>query len=65
MSLSAALALLESMGDLEGPDLEEDLRRLSEFERTGVGVLWEDAKAWVDSWGTAKELPTPTPRKLR
>lgn len=47
------------------PDIEEDLRRLREFERTGEAVPAQDVKAWVESWGTANELPRPTPRKVR
>lgn len=45
-----------------GPDIEEDLHRLREFKRTGEAVLSQDVKAWVESWGTASELPRPTPR---
>jgi predicted transcriptional regulator len=61
--VSDALALLDSM-EADEPDIEEDLRRLEEFERTGLSVPLEDVKAWVRSWGTANELPPPTPRKL-
>jgi hypothetical protein len=52
----------------EGPwspeALEEDARRLAEFERTREGVPWDDVKAWMQSWGTPNELPAPKPRKL-
>jgi predicted transcriptional regulator len=48
-----------------GPDIEEDLRRLREFERTGEAVPSQDVKAWVESWGTANELPRLPPRKVR
>jgi predicted transcriptional regulator len=61
--ISDALALLDAT-DLEGPDVEEDLRRLREFERTGEGVPLEDVKTWVRSWGTQNELPPPMPRKI-
>jgi hypothetical protein len=44
--------------------LEEDKRRLAEFERTRMGVPWDEVKTWLDSWGTPNRLPTPTPRKL-
>jgi predicted transcriptional regulator len=60
-----AVELLDSIVDIEGPDVEEDLRRLREFERTGEGIPFEEVKAWVESWGTADELPRPQPRKLR
>jgi hypothetical protein len=47
------------------PDvLAEDVRRLEAFDRTGLGVPWEEVRAWINSWGTAKELPKPKPRKL-
>ena len=60
-----AVVLLDSIVDIEGPDIEEDLRRLREFERTGEAVPWEDVKVWVESWGTGNELPRPQPRKVR
>jgi predicted transcriptional regulator len=60
-----AVVLLDSIVDVEGPDIEEDLRRLREFERTGEAVPSQDVKAWVESWGTANELPPPPPRKVR
>jgi hypothetical protein len=44
--------------------LEEDARRVAEFEGSRVGVPWEEVKAWLESWGTANELPAPRPRKL-
>jgi hypothetical protein len=44
--------------------LEEDARRLAEFERTRMGVPWDDVKAWMESWGTPNELPSPKLRKL-
>jgi hypothetical protein len=46
------------------PDvLAEDARRLADFRRTREAVPWEDVKAWMQSWGTATELPAPKPRK--
>jgi predicted transcriptional regulator len=60
-----ALALLDSIVDIEGPDVEEDLRRHREFERTGEAVPFEEVKAWVESRGSANELPRPQPRKVR
>lgn len=48
------------------PDaLAEDVRRFAEFERTGEAVPMKDVVAWVESWGTAQELPQPQPRKVR
>lgn len=44
--------------------LAEDARRYEEFERTGVGVPWEEVEAWVKSWGSPNELPRPKSRKL-
>jgi predicted transcriptional regulator len=62
--VSDALALLDSATDESDLEIEEDLRRLHEFERTGEGVPLEDVKMWVRSWGTANELPPPKPRKI-
>jgi predicted transcriptional regulator len=58
-----AMVLLDSIVDIEGPDAEEDVQRLRAFERTGLAVSSADVDAWVDSWGTANELPRPRPRK--
>lgn len=44
--------------------LAEDARRLAEFEHTRMGVTWDEVKAWVESWGTATELPAPKPRRM-
>lgn len=60
-----ALELLESVLAVEGPDVEEDLRRLRRFEETGEAVLLDEVKAWVQSWGAPDELPPPEPRKVR
>jgi predicted transcriptional regulator len=60
--IAAAVELLDTVdGEL---DVEEDLRRLRDFERTGMAVPFEDVKAWVESWGTAHELAPPRPRKM-
>ena len=60
---------LEAMREKgEGPwspgDLAEDRRRLAEFNRTRMGVPWDEVKAWMESWGRPNELPAPKPRKL-
>ena len=60
-----AVILLDSLIDIEGPGVDEDLRRLREFERTGEAVPLDEVKAWVESWGTPGELPRPEPRKVR
>jgi hypothetical protein len=64
--LPADLARMRAEG--EGPwspeVLEEDARRLAEFERARMGVPWDEVKAWMESWGTSNEAPTPKPRKL-
>jgi hypothetical protein len=44
--------------------LEEDVRRLAEFERMRMGVPWNEIKAWMASWGKPNELPAPKSRKL-
>ena len=60
-----AIALLISTVEIEGPDVEEDLPRLREFEETGVGIPGDEALAWIRSWGSEHELPPPKPRKLK
>ncbi len=64
--LPADLAEMRVRG--EGPwsadALEEDARHLAEFERTRMGVPWEEVKTWMEGWGTPNEVPAPKPRKL-
>jgi predicted transcriptional regulator len=62
--LAEAVALLDSLVDLAGPDVAEDCRRLDEFVSGREGVPLNDVKAWVASWDTAEELPRPSPRKI-
>ena len=60
--------LAQKRANGEGPwspdSLAQDERRLAEFERTRMGVPWDEVKAWLQSWGTPHVLPRPTPRKL-
>jgi hypothetical protein len=44
--------------------LAEDAHRLANYRRTGKAVPWDEVKVWMQSWGTANELPVPRPRKL-
>jgi predicted transcriptional regulator len=62
--LAEAVALLDSVLDIAGPDVAEDRRRLDEFTRTRQAVPLDEVKAWVASWGTAEELSRPQPRKV-
>jgi predicted transcriptional regulator len=59
-----AVQLLDTILDIEGPDLEEDRRRVSEFECTREAIPFEEVMAWVESWGTPDELSPPDPRKI-
>jgi predicted transcriptional regulator len=65
-ALPAELAQLRTDG--AGPwspqALDDDARRLAEFERSRLGVPWQDVKAWLESWGTPNQRPTPKPRRL-
>jgi predicted transcriptional regulator len=62
--LAEAVALLDSVVDIAGPDIAEDRRRLDDFKATRLAVPLDDVKTWVASWGSANELPRPTPRKI-
>jgi hypothetical protein len=62
--IAEAVALLDSVVDLAGPDVAEDRRRLDRFVSTREAVALDDVKSWVASWGSAKELPRPVPRKI-
>jgi len=65
-ALPAELAAMRARG--EGPwspeVLEEDARRLAEFDATRRGVPWAEARAWLESWGTESELPPPVSRPV-
>jgi predicted transcriptional regulator len=62
--LAEAVALLDSVIDLAGPDIAEDRRRLDEFVNGRKAVPLDDVKAWIASWNTAEELPPPSPHKI-
>jgi predicted transcriptional regulator len=62
--LADAVALLDSVVDLAGPDIAEDRRRLEDFLATGKAVPFDDIKAWVASWNSAEEVPPPSSRKI-
>lgn len=62
--LAEAVALLDSVVDLAGPDIAEDRRRLDAFANARNAVPLDDVKAWVASWGSRNELPRPSPRKI-
>jgi hypothetical protein len=53
--------LAEMRNKSEGPwspeILEEDERRLAEFERTREGVPWEEVESWIRTWGMPNEFP--------
>ncbi len=60
--LAEAVALLDSVVDIAGPDISEDRRRLDAYRKTRTAVPLDDVKSWVASWGSANELPRPTSR---
>jgi predicted transcriptional regulator len=62
--LAEAVALLDSVVDLAGPDITEDRRRYDEFQRTRAAVPLNEVKTWVASWGSTDELPRPQARKV-
>jgi predicted transcriptional regulator len=62
--LAEAVALLDSVVDIGNPDITEDRRRLEDFRRTRTAIPLHEVKAWVESWGTNKELPRPKPQRI-
>jgi hypothetical protein len=62
--IAEAVALLDSVVDLTGPDVAEDRRRLDRFVSAREAVALDDVKSWVASWGSTQELPRPVPRKI-
>jgi len=45
-------------------DISEDRRRLDAFKHTRACVPLDEVKSWVASWGSANELPRPSPGKI-
>jgi predicted transcriptional regulator len=62
--LAEAIALLDSVVEIDAPDVAEDRLRLDRFNRDREAVPLHEVKAWVESWGSEQELPAPSPRKL-
>uniref|UniRef100_Q07MU3 Antitoxin n=1 Tax=Rhodopseudomonas palustris (strain BisA53) TaxID=316055 RepID=Q07MU3_RHOP5 len=62
--LAQALALLDSVVEIDAPDIAEDRQRLERFNRSREAVPLHEVKAWVESWGCDHELPAPSPRRL-
>lgn len=62
--LAEAVALLDSVIDIAGPDIAEDRRRLDEFRKSGAAVPLNEVKDWVASWGSEQELPRPVARRI-
>lgn len=64
--LPANLEVLRASG--RGPwspeALAQDVRAAAEFEATGEGVPFDEILTWIESWGTANELPAPKSRRL-
>ncbi len=63
--LTADIARDRGAAAWDDDDVTEDLAALADFEKTGMGVPWDEVRAWMKSWGTANELPRPAPRKIR
>lgn len=53
-----------SEGPWSSAALAEDAQRLADYERAHAAVPWDEVKLWLESWGTAAELPPPRPRRL-
>jgi hypothetical protein len=62
--IAEAVARLDSVVDLAGPDVAEDRRRLDRFVSVREAVALDDVKSCVASRGSAGELPRPVPRKI-
>jgi hypothetical protein len=59
-----ALEWLDAVVVIDEPDVEEDIRRLEGFDRTGYAIPGDAINAWIDSWGATNELLRSQPRKV-
>jgi predicted transcriptional regulator len=57
----AADAVARAVADVE--TWAEDQAAYAEYERTGEALPLAAVEAWVTSWGTKNELPSPEPCK--
>lgn len=62
--LAEAIALLDSIVEIDAPDIAEDRLRLQRFRTSHEAVPLAEVRTWVESWGTAEELPPPSPRRI-
>lgn len=62
--LAEAVARLDSVVDIGGPDIAEDRWRLDDFRASRAAVPLAEVKDWVASWGLAEELPRPVARRI-
>ena len=60
----SAASRLSGKGPWSPEASAEDERRIAEFERTRMGVPWDEVKAWMQSWGKPNELPPPNLREV-
>lgn len=65
-SLPAELSSKREGG--EGPwspaALDADAKRLESFKEERSGVDWDEARGWLETWGTPDETTRPGSRKL-
>lgn len=54
----------ETAGAPVDPDPAIDRAILDDLQKTRMGAPWEEVEAWMKSWATGEELPTPKVRKL-
>lgn len=59
MQLAFDICMGDDIADVDQPGVEEDRAALSDFERTGMGIPWEEVRDWMSLWGTANERPRP------
>lgn len=59
-----AVALLDTVIDLDASDLAEDRRRLKAFELSGLAADLHDVRNWVHSWDEPDEKQPPKPHRI-
>jgi predicted transcriptional regulator len=60
-----ATEAIEKYVDVNAWQVDRIKAALGEDEQSGLGVPHEEVMRWVKSWGTARALPRPKPRKSR
>ena len=59
--LAEAVALVNSVVEIDAPDIAEDRLRLERFNRSREAMPLHEVKAWVESWVSVRPIAPVVP----